>query len=208
MVEPYQRRNWFSRVLAPGISVYDARTGKKLKEIFTGTGIMAAPCTYSIDGEQFIAVMAGYGGAPTCCYPADAVFHEYENIGRIIVFKIGGGVTPLPPKRNSENRPAPPDIKIKEELVPKGAALFYQYCEACHGIAGDGRNSLHPDLSTLPAAKHQLFREIVLGGILAKNGMASFSNSLNAEDVEAIQQFLLKQQTVLYNKQKDQRQMQ
>ena len=181
------------------LKVYDARSGKKLKEIFTGTGIMAAPCTYSIDGVQYIAVMAGYGGAPTCCYPADAVFHEYENVGRLIVFKIGGGMTPLPPKRNHEQRPALPDIKIKEELIAKGSALYYQYCETCHGIGADGRHSLHPDLSMLPATKHQLFRDIVLGGVLAKNGMASFSNSLTEADVEAIQHYVLKKQSELYN---------
>ncbi len=185
------------------LKVYNARTGKKLKEIFTGTGIMAAPCTYSIDGVQYIAVMAGYGGAMTCCYPADAIFHEYENVGRIIVFKIGGVSTPLPPKRNTEARDAPPEIKIKPELIAKGSALYNQYCKTCHGIAADGRNSLHPDLSMMPATKHQLFREIVLGGILAKNGMASFSNSLSDEDVEAIHHFVLKKQSELYDKQKD-----
>ena len=58
------------------IKVYDAHTGEKLKEIFTGTGIMAAPVSYSLDGEQYISVMAGYGGAPTCCYPEDAAFHQ------------------------------------------------------------------------------------------------------------------------------------
>ena len=68
---------------------------------------------------------------------------------------------------------------------------------------GDGRHSLHPDLSRLQAAKHQLFSKIVLGGILAKNGMASFSNSLNEADVEAIQHYLLKKQSELYNEQKE-----
>jgi len=42
-----------------------------------------------------------------------------------------------------------------------------------------------------------------LGGILAKNGMASFSNSLSEADVEAIQQYLLKRQSDLYNQNKD-----
>jgi hypothetical protein len=40
----------------------------------------------------------------------------------------------------------------------------------------------------------------VLGGILAENGMASFSNSLNKEDVEAIHHFLLMVQTSLNKK--------
>ena len=44
--------------------VYDALTGKELKRIETGTGIIAAPVAYEIDGEQYVAVMAGYGGAP------------------------------------------------------------------------------------------------------------------------------------------------
>jgi len=41
-----------------------------------------------------------------------------------------------------------------------------------------------------------------MGGILAKNGMAGFSNSLSDADVEAIQQYLLKRQSDLYNQKK------
>jgi quinohemoprotein ethanol dehydrogenase len=182
------------------LKVYEAQTGKMLKEIFTGTGIMAAPTTYSIDGEQYVAVMAGYGGAPTCCYPADAAFYTYENRGRIIAFKVGGIATPLPPLRTAIKTPPPPDTPLKEELLAKGSTLYYTYCETCHGIVGK-HYSLHPDLTKLPVAKHQLFNNIVLGGILAKNGMASFSNSLNEQDVEAIHQYLIKLQQDLYKKQ-------
>jgi len=42
--------------------VYAADTGKVLKTINTGSHIMAAPTTYAINGEQFVAVQAGYGG--------------------------------------------------------------------------------------------------------------------------------------------------
>lgn len=180
--------------------VYDARTGAKLKEIFTGTGIMAAPTTYSIDNEQYVAVMAAYGGAETAAYLPDAAFFQYENAGRIIAFKLGGGDTPLPPKQKVIATPAPPDSKIREELVARGSAIYISYCETCHGGFGDRHLSQHPDLSKLPIAKHQLFKDIVLGGILAQNGMANFSNSLNEEDVEAIHHFLLKRQTELYGK--------
>lgn len=185
------------------LNVHDARTGKKLKEIFSGTGIMAAPTTYSIDGEQYVAVMAGYGGAETYGYLPDAVIFEYQNKGRILAFKIGGSTTPLPPKRVEIKTPAPPDTKIKEELVMKGSALFVRYCETCHGGFGDNHFSQHPDLAKLQIAKHQLFKEIVLGGILIPNGMASFSNTLNENDVEAIHHFLLKEQTMQYKKEQD-----
>ena len=34
-----------------------------LKVVPTGSHIMAAPMTYAIGGEQFVAVQVGYGGA-------------------------------------------------------------------------------------------------------------------------------------------------
>jgi quinohemoprotein ethanol dehydrogenase len=183
------------------LKVYDASSGQLLKEIFTGTGIMAAPNTYRLDGEQYVAVMAAYGGAPTCCYPSDAVFHQYENFGRLIVFKLGGVVTPLPPKRNIGAIPAPPPITAGNEIIAKGSALYYQYCETCHGVGADGTNTLHPDLLRLPEAKHKLFADIVYGGLLAKSGMASFSNSLKPEDVEAIHQYIISQEHKAFAKQ-------
>jgi quinohemoprotein ethanol dehydrogenase len=181
-------------------NVHDAKTGKKLKSIFTGTGIMAAATTYKIDGVQYVAVMAAYGGAETAAYLPDAAFFEYENKQRIIAFKLGGGETPVSPKRKPIETPAPPAIKIKEELIAKGAAVYEAYCETCHGRFGDKHLSQHPDLSKLTEAKHMVFNDIVLKGILSQNGMANFSNSLSEEDVEAIHHYLLKQQTELYKK--------
>lgn len=184
-------------------NVHDARTGEKLKSIFTGTGIMAAPTTYSIDGEQYIAVMAAYGGAETSGYPPDAAFFQYENKGRILAFKLGGGETPLPPKQKKIETPAPPDTKIKDALIEKGAALYDFYCFTCHGAFGDRHLSQHPDLSKMTVAKHMVFNDIVLKGILSQNGMANFSNSLTVEDVEAIHHFLLKKQAELFKKGKE-----
>ena len=176
------------------LRVYNASTGEMLKEIFTGIGIMAAPTTYAIDGEQYVAVMAGYGGAETSGYLPDGVVFQYENQGRILAFKLGGGETPIPPKVKPIATPAPPDTKINESLIERGAALYDFYCFICHGSFGDKHLSQHPDLSKLPEAKHLLFNDIVLKGILAQNGMASFSNSLSEADAEAIHHFLLKKQ--------------
>jgi len=176
-------------------NVHDARTGEKLKSIFTGIGIMAAATTYSVDGEQYVAVMAGYGGAETSGYLPDGAFLQYENRGKIIAFKLGGAETPLPPKQKHIEAPAPPEIKIKEDLIERGRALYEFYCEICHGKFGDQHTSQHPDLSKMQEAKHMVFNDILLKGILSQNGMASFSNSLSEADVEAIHHFLLKKQT-------------
>jgi quinohemoprotein ethanol dehydrogenase len=181
-------------------NVHDAKTGEKLKSIFTGNGIMAAPTTYSIDGEQYVSVMAGYGGAETSGYLPDGVIYQYENKTRILTFKLGGGETPLPPKVKPIKTPAPPGIKVNEALIERGFYLYNFYCEICHGKFGDRHLSQHPDLSKLSEAKHLLFNDILLKGILSQNGMASFSNSLNEEDVEAIHHFLIKKQKEAYAK--------
>lgn len=185
------------------LNVHDAKTGDKLKSIFTGTGIMAAPTTYSIDGEQYVVVMAGYGGAETSAYLPDGVVFQYENKGRILAFKLGGNETPLPPKLKKIETPAPPAMQVKEELLERGATLYDFYCFICHGDFGNRHLSQHPDLSKLTEAKHLVFNDIVLKGILSQNGMASFSNSLSEEDAEAIHQYVLKQQIEGYNKQKE-----
>ncbi len=187
-------------------NVHDAKTGEKLKSIFTGNGIMAAPTTYSIDGEQYVAVMAAYGGAETSGYLPDAAIFQYENKARIVAFKLGGTETPLPPKIKPIATPAPPsNMKIKETLLERGAFLYQFYCDICHGKFGDRHLSQHPDLSKLAEAKHLLFNDILLKGILEQNGMANFSNSLSETDVEAIHHFLLKKQTELYNNQQTQK---
>ena len=42
---------------------YEARSGRKLWEFDAQTGIIAAPITYEVDGEQYVAILAGWGGA-------------------------------------------------------------------------------------------------------------------------------------------------
>ncbi len=45
------------------LKAYDAKTGAELWKFQTGTGIVAPPVTWEQDGEQFIAVASGWGGA-------------------------------------------------------------------------------------------------------------------------------------------------
>jgi alcohol dehydrogenase (cytochrome c) len=42
---------------------FDAKTGKQLWEFQTGSGIVGQPITWEMDGEQYIAVNSGWGGA-------------------------------------------------------------------------------------------------------------------------------------------------
>jgi quinohemoprotein ethanol dehydrogenase len=72
---------------------YDATNGERLWDHYVGNGIIAPPVSYEVDGEQYIAVMAGWGGA------VGLVFAQPEAIGggpgRLLVYKLNGD-TQLP----------------------------------------------------------------------------------------------------------------
>ncbi|MFX5472330.1 hypothetical protein ABTD76_18655, partial [Acinetobacter baumannii] len=72
--------------------------------------IMAAPATYTVNGEQFVALQAGYGGAAITVgtIPPSSAAVQYQNINRIIAFKLGGPAVPTPPVRVAPVREEPP----------------------------------------------------------------------------------------------------
>jgi alcohol dehydrogenase (cytochrome c) len=45
------------------LKAFDAKTGKELWKFNTGSGITSSPVTWEMDGEQYIAVVSGWGGA-------------------------------------------------------------------------------------------------------------------------------------------------
>jgi quinohemoprotein ethanol dehydrogenase len=182
------------------LMVYRADTGAVLREINVGTGIMAAPVTYEIDSEQYIAVLAGFGGAMAPLYPSESAPHRYQNYGRLLAFKLGGTSTPLPPRREPQTTPPPPPLPAATPgTVQRGAGLFFTYCVFCHGGQGESRLSAYPDLFRLNAQVHVSFQQIVHDGLLANGGMAGFADVLNAQDVSAIQAFLVQGQVELRN---------
>ena len=173
---------------------YQANNGEKLHEIDLGTGIMAAPISYAIDGVQYIAVFAG----AAVWLNRNGARYRYENYGRVLAFKLGGGTTPLPPKRQPEETPEPPeDYVVDESSTQRGASLYYERCFNCHSARGEALLAGYPDLHRLSAETHDLFQSIVLGGSLASAGMASFADVLTAEDVTAIQGYLVREQRKL-----------
>lgn len=167
---------------------YDAQTGDLVRAIDTGTGMMAGPVSYAVDGQQYIAVMAGLGGASNWALPPHSAAYARSNAGRILAFKLGGGQVPVPPLLESVPFPEPPAQNTLSGNPEKGALLFGKNCSFCH--ANSERNLL-PDLRKLSKAKHQIFSEIVLGGALRARGMPQFDELFNAADVEDMQAYLV-----------------
>ena len=48
------------------IKAFNAKTGDELWKFQTGSGVISPPITWEQDGEQYIGVTVGYGGAVPC----------------------------------------------------------------------------------------------------------------------------------------------
>jgi quinohemoprotein ethanol dehydrogenase len=167
---------------------YDAATGAVLHEIQTGNSIIAAPATYQVDGEQYVVVMAGWGGGLLGYYPPGSAVAKYRNDGRVLAFKLGGGDVPLPPKVEALRPiPVPPVIEASGETIRAGARIFQKACGECHYNIYGG----YPDLRRMSPATHALFNDIVLHGIYQSKGMGGFADTLTEEDAEAIHIYLI-----------------
>jgi hypothetical protein len=77
----------------------------------TGSHIMAAPITYAVNGVQYVGVQVGYGGTNIAGYtiPPSSAASKYENVNRIIAFKLDGGNVPAPPALVNLPFPKPPE---------------------------------------------------------------------------------------------------
>jgi len=162
---------------------YDAQSGQVARQIETGSAIMAAPISYEIGGTQYIAVLAGFGGASLGAFPPGSAPLRYENQERLLVFKVDGGSIPKPPlKQSAPQYPLPQPISSDQKEVARGEYLFKDHCDTPSG---------YPDLWNLPSTTHEVFDAIVFQGPLEPVGMASFKDLLTLEDVHAIHAYLI-----------------
>ena len=136
---------------------YNAATGQKLWSAFAGTGIVAPPVTYMLDGKQYVSVMAGWGGA----FPK-----KFRSVGRLLTFTLGGSATPL--SRTAPRRVTAIANTASADQIAAGSKLYNTYCVRCHGGA-----TVLPDLRrSAPTVLNGL--EKILDGALVERGMPRF----------------------------------
>ena len=193
---------WNAGVLATGgglvfqgsaegkFAAYSAKDGKLVWSYDAGNGVIAAPATYEIDGEQYIAVMVGYGGAAPL---AANVFlgNQPRKMGRLLVFKIGGKATVAP-------YPKAPDTGVDLTAVTstgdatRGFALYHQNCSVCHGPNVSGQYL--PDLKrSVMVQTPENFRSVVIDGARKDRGMISFATFFGPSQAEDIRAYILKE---------------
>ncbi|MCF6214869.1 MAG: c-type cytochrome [Emcibacter sp.] len=155
------------------------------------TGIVASPVTYNVDGEQYVTILAGWGGVfPLLAGEAALKSGKVSNNSRILTFKLGGK-DKLPDWKYIEpDLPEPLVGTGNEKQVAAGNALFHRFCSSCHGDKAVSAGVL-PDLRYSYALQDETWFDITVGGILKDNGMVSFSDQLTNEQLEAIRQYII-----------------
>lgn len=162
---------------------YNAENGEQLWSFDTQSAVYAAPITFELDGEQYIA--ASVGGTAQGNYFA-------PSYGRMLVFKLGGtaslppNVTYTPPELN------PPPSTASADVIARGDAVYAENCAVCHGTNGVQQRSSFPNLTLSPLLYSQEgFDQVVLNGARVQRGMASFADKLSGEDSVAVREYII-----------------
>jgi quinohemoprotein ethanol dehydrogenase len=179
-------------------AAYRATDGKKLFEAPAGTGIIAAPMTYRVDGTQYVAVMAGWGGAfALSAGDAAEAAGVTDNAGRLLVFALGGAAK-LPEPKAAPQEIAPIPVPADPALVKSGKTLYARSCFMCHGFAAEGGGVL-PDLRKSAPEVLELanLKAIVLHGAYLGRGMPNLSQWVTEADLVAIRAYVLSRRAEL-----------
>jgi PQQ-dependent dehydrogenase (methanol/ethanol family) len=169
---------------------YDAATGKPRWDFHAQTGIVAAPVTYEVDGEQYVTVLAGWGGAIPLVVGEVVQDAAKGGTNRVLTFKLGATAS-LPPLPTAARALAPPPATAEKATVDRGRALYQQFCAACHGDTAAAGGVL-PDLRyTGTLGSPEAWKAIVLDGTMVRNGMVAFKRYLQPGDVETIRAYVI-----------------
>ncbi|NGN62704.1 PQQ-binding-like beta-propeller repeat protein [Streptomyces sp. A7024] len=149
------------------LEAMDDATGKTLWRWQCGAGVNTIPISYEIDGEQYIAVLAGGNGLP---------FPDIPRGDHLWAFKLGGTVdqapAPKPPSRRNQIRAAAVPGSVTDNTVTLGRVW-----DSGTGAPGDkentvAQNAMSPQHLTVPAGTTVTFTNP--GGNAMAHGAVSF----------------------------------
>lgn len=146
-------------------SAYAANDGRKLWSFDAQAGMVAAPISYAVKGQQYIAIMAGWGGNLPLLGGARV---GVPGPNRLLIFKLDG-TAKLPPSHLSSlrGRICPKSRQARHNL--RRGDDYRIYCSRCHGMSVIS-GGITPDLRHSGALEETSWLSIVKDGALADNG--------------------------------------
>ncbi len=171
----------FSGAQTGELYAFNAKTGNKLWEYRTGSGIVAPPVTYQLNSKQYVAVASGLGGVYRI-FVDDAKLKNINPGGSIWVFALGSGennstlsADTIPPPVIPKTQLVRDDKTTWSDTIKQGAALYQQACSHCHGVEMRTSGSTY-DLRVFPKDDKQRFIDAVTRG---KGEMPAWGNKLS-----------------------------
>ncbi|OAD84713.1 alcohol dehydrogenase [Comamonas thiooxydans] len=164
---------------------YNATSGEKLWETPTGTGVVAAPSTYMVDGKQYVSVAVGWGGV----YGLAARATERQGPGTVYTFVVGGKAR-MPEFVAQRTGQLLQGVKYDPAKVEAGTMLYVANCVFCHGVPGVDRGGNIPNLGYMDASYIENLPSFVFKGPAMARGMPDFTGKLSGDDVESIKAFI------------------
>ncbi len=172
---------------------YSADEGKRLWDFPAQTGIVAPPITYEIDGEQYVSLNVGWGGAFALVFGEFVQAESVPNVSRVLTFKLGATGTLPEVDWQPTVAFSPPAQTASAATIREGYAEYQDVCMGCHGLNAVS-GLLIPDLrgSGLlhdPAGWDAVVRD----GERRDRGMAAFGEQVSAEASRAIRAYVIQQ---------------
>jgi quinohemoprotein ethanol dehydrogenase len=176
----------------------DASTGKTLWSTDNQAATLAGPITYEINGEQYVAVLGGYGSLFFLVGGFLAPAEGNALNGRVNVFKLGGAAPRPTINLQRLPTPRPPAVTLSSAAYGRAALLYEHHCTICHGI-GAVTGGVLPDLRrSVRLQSADEWRRVVVDGNLAPRGMPRFGRYVSAEEAEQIRAYVARQAAALH----------
>lgn len=165
---------------------YDAENGDILWEKDLRSGIIAPPVTYEVDGKQYLTVAVGWGGS----VGLNRKFTAHVHPGTLYTFEIDGkGTYPeaiqAPTAQLTAQKPMGTPTQIGH-----GFNNYVKFCIQCHGDMVGAGGGVLPDLARSSDGVFKNYKEIILEGALASNGMPAFKGRLTEQDIQNIADYV------------------
>lgn len=170
---------------------YTADKGDRLWSFNAHMGILAPPITYTVQDQQYISVLAGYGGGAGESAVSGYGGWSWGMPRRLLTFRIGGTAQlPSPPEPVTHVTPLDdPSLRLNAKRVAAGNNLYGEICTGCHGEAVVG-NGNAPDLrASGTALDRDAFRKVLKEGLFVPFGMPKFDD-LSDGEIAGIYEFI------------------
>jgi quinohemoprotein ethanol dehydrogenase len=164
---------------------YNATTGEKRWETPTGTGVVAGPVTYMMDGRQYVSVAVGWGGVYGVTYRAT----NRQGPGTVYTFAVGAGAK-APDFVEYQQGALVQGVKYDPAHVQEGTLLYVSNCVFCHGVPGVDRGGNVKNLGYSASEVISGLDRWVFRGPATPQGMPDFTGKLTTEQVEKIKAFI------------------